>query len=86
MSVTSSPTTWPTHLEPARSRSSRAARARQVDGRRGLRTAARIAVIAITLGFAGLSGILASGSAAFDAGPVMSQSPVVASIEQLAAR
>jgi hypothetical protein len=86
MSTNSSPSDRRKPLEAEEPASAPADRFPRVRARTGLRIAARITVIAVTLGLAGLGGILATGSGASYAGQVASQSRDAAPFDRVATR
>ena len=83
MSTSSGLRNWHTPAEPG---FAPADRFPPVRARKGLRIVARAAVIAVTLGLAGLSGTLVTRANASNAGQVATQSPDAAPADRVAVR
>jgi hypothetical protein len=86
MNTSSSPSTRRQSSKAVKSDSARAGRYPRAHTRPGLRIAARITVIAATLGLAGLGGVLATGSDVSYAGQVASQLRDAAPFDRVASR
>jgi hypothetical protein len=86
MRASNDPGNSPMPLEPAYSGYAPADRFPRVRTRKGLRIVARIVVVTVTLGLAGLSGILATELGASGAGQVASQDRDATQLARVAAR